>query len=218
MVRRRGAPSFRFPASRQGLILGTMGTLPKRPIDELRPVAEDLVARLRPACERIEIAGSIRRNRPQVGDIEIVAIPRFDDRPRAAQATLFEPERPPRSERVSRLWEAVDALGVAYAKRGPVYRQISWRGVRVDLYTCERGNWGWILFHRTGPGYLRAKIGSMLVARGFAAVDGWIWDARGLSIDRVETPEEEDVFRLLGIPPLTPDRRDQLAGPELTPG
>ena len=62
---------------------------------------------------------------------------------------------------------------------------------------------------------MRAKIGSMLVARGLAAVDGWIWDARGLSIDRVETPEESDVFRLLGIPPLPPDRRDQLSGPEI---
>jgi DNA polymerase/3'-5' exonuclease PolX len=195
---------------------GVVGTLPKRPIGEIRPVAEDLIARLRPACERIEIAGSIRRERPQVGDIEIVAIPKFETRSRAAQGTLFEPPRPTPAEQVSRLWEAVDALGVTCTKRGPVYRQFTWRGVRVDVYTCERGNWGWILFHRTGPGYLRAKIGSMLVDRGFAAVDGWIWDARGLSIDRVETPEEADVFRVLGIPPLPPDRRDQLRGPEIT--
>jgi DNA polymerase/3'-5' exonuclease PolX len=191
-----------------------MGTLPKRPLSELRPVADELVLRLRPACERIEIAGSIRRARPRVGDIEIVAIPRFEQRERPAQGTLFGPERPARSERASLLWDAVDALGVQTSKRGPVYRQFSFRGVRVDVYTCERGNWGWILFHRTGPGYLRAKIGTMLVERGFAAVDGWIWDARGMSIDRVETPEEEDVFRLLGIPPLPPDRREQLGGPE----
>jgi DNA polymerase/3'-5' exonuclease PolX len=194
--------------------LSRMGTLPKRPLSELRPIADDLMARLRPACERIEIAGSIRRERPQVGDIELVAIPKFETRRNAAQGTLFGPQRPSRADQVNLLWEAVDALGVACSKRGPVYRQFTWRGVRVDIYTCERGNWGWILFHRTGPGYLRAKIGSMLVARGFAAVDGWIWDARGLSIDRVETPEEDDVFRLLGIPPLPPDRRDQLKGPE----
>lgn len=194
-----------------------MGTLPKRPLAELRPIADELVARLLPVCERLEIAGSIRRRRPEVGDIELVAIPKFEDRERAEQGTLFGPERPPRKERANLLWDAVDALGVTCAKRGPVYRQFTWRGVRIDVYTCERGNWGWILFHRTGPGYLRAKIGSMLVARGFAAVDGWIWDARGLSIDRVETPEESDVFRLLGIPHLPPDRRDQLGAPELKP-
>src|SRR5688572_8746561 len=193
-----------------------MGTLPRRPIGEIRPIAEDLIARFGPACERTEIAGSLRRERPQVGDIELGAIPRFGTRQGAAQGTLFEPAKPARGEQVSRLWEAIDALGVACTKRGPVYRQFTWRGVRVDVYTCERGNWGWILFHRTGPGYLRAKIGSMLVDRGFAAVDGWIWDARGLSIDRVETPEEADVFRILGIPHLPPDRRDQLKGPEIT--
>ena len=191
-----------------------MGTLPRRPLAEVRTIAEDLVSRLRPACERIEIAGSIRRARPQVGDIELVAIPKFEQRQRASQGTLFGPDQPPRSERASLLWDAVDALGVSCTKRGPVYRQFQWRGVRVDVYTCEPGNWGWILFHRTGPGYLRAKIGSMLVDRGFAAVDGWIWDARGLSIDRVETPEEEDVFRVLGIRALPPDRRDELKGPE----
>jgi DNA polymerase/3'-5' exonuclease PolX len=191
-----------------------MGTLPRRPLAEIKSIADDLAARLRPACERIEIAGSIRRGRPQVGDIELVAIPRFQERKRPSQGTLFGPEKPPQSERASLLWDAVDALGVACSKRGPVYRQFSWRGVRVDVYTCERGNWGWILFHRTGPGYLRAKIGSMLVDRGFAAVDGWIWDARGLSIDRVETPEEEDVFRVLGLRYLPPDRRDELKGPE----
>jgi DNA polymerase/3'-5' exonuclease PolX len=195
-------------------MLNRMGTLPKRPLADVRPVADDLVARLRPACERLEIAGSIRRARPQVGDIELVAIPRFEERERPSQGTLFGPERPRRAERANLLWDAVDALGVFCEKRGPVYRQFAWRGVRVDVYTCERGNWGWILFHRTGPGYLRAKIGSMLVARGFAAVDGWIWDARGLSIDRVETPEESVVFRLLGIPELPPDRRDQLKAPE----
>jgi len=191
-----------------------MGTLPKRPLAELKPIADELVVRLKPSCERIEIAGSIRRERPLVGDIELVAIPRFEERDRPAQGTLFGPERPSRKERASLLWDAVDALGVTCTKRGPVYRQFQWRGVRVDVYTCERGNWGWILFHRTGPGYLRAKIGSMFVDRGYAAVDGWIWDARGLSIDRVPTPEEADVFRLLGIPELPPDRRDQLKGPE----
>lgn len=194
-----------------------MGTLPKRPIADMEAIADDLARRLRPACERLEIAGSIRRRRPEVGDIEVVALPRFEDRERASQATLFEPAKPPRTERVNLLWESLDALGVTYSKRGPVYRQFSWAGARVDIYTCERGNWGWILFHRTGPGYLRAKIGSMLVARGFAAVDGWIWDARGMSIDRVETPEEDYVFRLLGIPRLPPDQRDQIGAPGVTP-
>lgn len=44
-------------------------------------IAADLAARiaadLAPVCDRLEIAGSIRRKRPDVGDIELVAIPKF---------------------------------------------------------------------------------------------------------------------------------------------
>lgn len=44
-------------------------------------IAAGLAARiadgLAPVCERIEIAGSIRRRCPTVGDIEVVAIPKF---------------------------------------------------------------------------------------------------------------------------------------------
>ena len=38
-------------------------------------IALGLVERLRPACTRIEIAGSVRRGYAEVKDIEIVAIP-----------------------------------------------------------------------------------------------------------------------------------------------
>lgn len=43
--------------------------------DEALPIAENLVALFKPACTRIEIAGSIRRLKPEPNDIEIVAIP-----------------------------------------------------------------------------------------------------------------------------------------------
>src|SRR5690606_7931246 len=53
------------------------------PLDVARRAAERLVTALAPACARIEIAslfpsviaGSIRRGKLQVGDIELVAIP-----------------------------------------------------------------------------------------------------------------------------------------------
>jgi hypothetical protein len=50
----------------------------KFPLVYARTIAEDIVQRLAPHSERIEIAGSIRRTRPQVGDIDLVAIPRFE--------------------------------------------------------------------------------------------------------------------------------------------
>ena len=46
------------------------------PLAKARGFAQIIAARLAPYCERIEIAGSIRRKRETVGDIELVAISR----------------------------------------------------------------------------------------------------------------------------------------------
>jgi DNA polymerase/3'-5' exonuclease PolX len=48
----------------------------RRPLAEALAAAERVVAMLRSGCERIEIAGSIRRNARHVKDIEIVCVPR----------------------------------------------------------------------------------------------------------------------------------------------
>ena len=45
------------------------------PLAQAEEYAAEIVGLLAPACSRIEIAGSIRRRRPDVGDIEIVCIP-----------------------------------------------------------------------------------------------------------------------------------------------
>jgi len=43
---------------------------------EILLIAEQVKAELQPHCIRIEIAGSIRRKKPECRDIEIVAIPK----------------------------------------------------------------------------------------------------------------------------------------------
>src|SRR3989344_4737374 len=48
----------------------------KYPYAEAHAMALDVVEQLRLHCERIEVAGSIRRKKAEIGDIEIVAIPK----------------------------------------------------------------------------------------------------------------------------------------------
>lgn len=40
-------------------------------------LAREFVEAVKPACERIEIAGSLRRCLPWIGDIEVLAVPRL---------------------------------------------------------------------------------------------------------------------------------------------
>ena len=45
-------------------------------LQKAKAIAEELKALLEPVCQRVEIAGSIRRQKPEVGDIELLVIPK----------------------------------------------------------------------------------------------------------------------------------------------
>ena len=49
----------------------------QRPLPDAERIAAAIVADLAPFCARIQVAGSVRRHKAVVGDIEIVAIPRY---------------------------------------------------------------------------------------------------------------------------------------------
>ena len=48
------------------------------PVEQARALAAEVADLLRGSCMRLEITGSIRRDRPDVGDLELVAIPRVE--------------------------------------------------------------------------------------------------------------------------------------------
>src|SRR5436190_14063617 len=49
----------------------------QRPLPDAERIAAAIVADLAPSCACIQVAGSVRRRKEVVGDIEIVAIPRY---------------------------------------------------------------------------------------------------------------------------------------------
>jgi len=49
----------------------------KVPLAKAEKIASRVVEKLMPYCQRIEIAGSIRRRKAEIGDIEIVAEPKM---------------------------------------------------------------------------------------------------------------------------------------------
>ena len=133
----------------------------KRPIEEIQPVAESIVESLRPYCDRIEIAGSIRRGVAMVGDIEIVAVPKTT----VLQATLFDDIRPGST---NHLHEYLDQLVIdrkiskirhnpydPFSRWGEKYRKFyvaTKRGevFKVDLFMTAASTWGSIFTIRTG--------------------------------------------------------------------
>jgi len=153
-----------------------------------RAIAEKLVEKLAPYCERIEIAGSIRREKAEVGDIEVVAIP-------APFADALLPELIP---------------GARFIKNGSRYKQIALpEGINLDLFLVRPPvQWGVIFLLRTGPAEFshkavtRKRLGGLLPSDCQVAY-GQVWRHEKV----IPMPEEEDFLKLLGLPGLAPQER-----------
>ena len=145
-------------------------------------IAQRVLEELRPHCLRCEIAGSIRRAKPEVKDIEIVAIPKPYNTGLFADgiATVVEQWRKVKGE-----------LPCKYTQR------ILPEGIKLDLFFAEPGNWGLILAIRTGGAdYSHNILADRWVKRGYHSIDGYI-HKNGV---KIETPEEADVFALCDLP------------------
>jgi DNA polymerase/3'-5' exonuclease PolX len=173
-----------------------MSNHPKRPLNEAISVAQQVVNGLAPLCERIEIAGSIRRRRPQVRDIEIVAIPQ---RPK----NLFGE---PLMDKQSYLDRFLADQKVPMTKDGPKYKQFMYAGFSVDLYTPLPEWWGLRMVISTGSREFNIwLVDRVMRSRGYLMRNGKVVDF--LHKDYT-IAEEQDLFNLLGLPLTPPDKRD----------
>jgi DNA polymerase/3'-5' exonuclease PolX len=163
-------------------------------------IAERLIAQLAPACERIEVAGSIRRERDEVHDIELVAVPRVE-----VEVDLFGDS----TARRSLLDPALVGLG-RFDKNGERYKQIYLPdGIYHDLFlVLPPAQWGVILTIRTGPAdfshwLVTPKRQGGAMPAHLRVHDGALWQGNEI----VPTPEEKDFFAALGLPYVEPRER-----------
>jgi DNA polymerase/3'-5' exonuclease PolX len=47
----------------------------KTSLEDAQSVADKLIEALKPFCSRVQVSGSIRRMKPEIGDIDLVVIP-----------------------------------------------------------------------------------------------------------------------------------------------
>jgi DNA polymerase/3'-5' exonuclease PolX len=182
-------------------------------------IARAFIDRIDDCCERLVVAGSLRRRLAMIGDIEVVAVPKVE---RVMTGLLgdIETEVDRLGVRLAALLEDGDVskrLDRNGAPRwGPTLTYLTYRDAAVDLFMPDAARFGWILMLRTGP----AAFSRQLVVRPdrrtrdgrpgllpptLAPQDGWLTDR--MSGRRIETPEEADVFELFRLPYLAPHER-----------
>lgn len=163
--------------------------------------------------ERLEIAGSVRRGKAHVHDVEVVYVPRLVDAVGGGEllATLQSAVdlAIARLEREGILERRKTALGREnYGKQNKLMRHVR-SGMPVDFFATTDGCWHNYLVCRTGPAGLNRTIAEAALAMG------WRWNPYGPGFSR-ETPEgaevramgsEEAVFNFVGLPYREPGER-----------
>ena len=163
-----------------------------------------IIEYLTPYCTRIEVAGSLRRKRAEIGDIELIAIPKFFP-------SLFPDSNDHSCTAPTYLDQALKKGIFRLNKNGPKYKQFTAYEKKVDLFIQPNpATWGMNMVIRTGCWEFSRwivsseEIGGAL-PRGYFARNGRLFDDKQ---NKLETPEEEDVFKQIGIPFIPLDRRD----------
>lgn len=177
---------------------------------QAKAIAERIVSMLESACELITIAGSVRRGKPEVRDIEIVAVPHMRT---VDGADLFGA---PTGDEVNELDERITEMvriGAlhfdAITKRnGERYKRFMVGGIAVDLFIADNHNYGNTLAIRTGNAdfsrlLVTPRRNGGLMPGNLKQADGYLW--RGDEL--VECPTEEAYFEALGVQWVEPALR-----------
>jgi DNA polymerase/3'-5' exonuclease PolX len=205
------------------------------PLEYAREMADALVELLAPACERIAIAGSVRRKKKFPNDIEVVCEPKLTDRGRNLCDLACEDLL-----RTGQLEKRPDSRGRHCWGTG-IKRAVFYQGqdyAPVDLFAViEPRQWGVIYAIRTGPGDFNRILVTNQLFGGACPPDrkvagGRVWSLVACSEERryhmarmpaskfarqaeqgeldaqvIPTPTEESFFEALEVPYWPPEQR-----------
>ena len=169
----------------------------KRPALQARPLAEALLTLIRPHLTWGEIAGSLRREKAEVGDIEIVAtaLPSYlsflDSL--VQQGTITKALY---GEKQTTRW-------------GEKYRGLVYQGMKAEIFLCDDWNRGYMQWLRTGPGNQADNANMYLVTKikhghaPFRVKDGYVYAGE----ERLKIATEEAWFEICGLPFIEPKNR-----------
>jgi DNA polymerase/3'-5' exonuclease PolX len=189
----------------------------KYPAHDARLVAGFLVEALDPTCERITIAGSLRRQKAEVGDIEILYSPKDETITRPVEGDMFATQS---MRAVDGFIDELVKANVLARRKNALGREMFGEknklmvhvpsGIPVDLFATDGKCWFNALVCRTGPAVLNQEIAQRAIDRG------WHWNVYGPGFSRKDSMgntevrvvnSEEEVFAFVGLPYNKPEDR-----------
>lgn len=152
-------------------------------LERAQKIADEVVKRLSPYCRRIEIAGSIRRRKATVNDIDLVLIP-------------------------SDLWNLQhEIMGLGQVKMsGTKIMRVTVNSAQVDIYVASEETWATLLLIRTGSKENNIRLATLAKRKGWhlAASGDGLFNENG---QRIAGDSEESIYEALNLPWQRPEER-----------
>lgn len=182
----------------------------KMPLTQAVNLAERIIKELSPVCAKIEVAGSVRRQKKMIGDIEIVAIAR-------QQLDLFgDPSGSllsPHLEILAQQGRIIKSEGKEkrWGEKWKRFHLPAMPELSIDLFITTPDEWGYTFTIRTGCKEFSHKLVTPRQQGGFLPgnlrVGGcrlWLMDGSKV----LPTPDEGEFFAALGLVYIPPELRE----------
>jgi DNA polymerase (family 10) len=187
----RGLPGM--GAKSEARILSGIESLLRRsdriPLGTAWPVANDLVEGLRASCPEVQqaaVAGSLRRMRSTIGDIDLLA---------ASEAPTA----------VMRAFAALPRVAEVLLSGATKTTVRLHNGLQIDLRVVEPVHWGAALQYFTGSQAHNVRVREIAQKRGLSLSEyGFKHQEGGETL----CPEEQCVYETLGLPWIPPEMRE----------
>ncbi|MBA7654345.1 hypothetical protein ES703_62222 [subsurface metagenome] len=152
-------------------------------LERAQKIADGVLWRLAPYCKKIEVAGSIRRRKDQVNDIDLVLIP-------------------------SDLWNLQhQIMGMGQVRMsGSKIMRVMVNSTQVDIYVANEKTWATLLLIRTGSASNNIRLATLARKKGWhlAASGDGLFDQNG---QRIAGDTEESIYEVLGLQYVAPQFR-----------
>lgn len=164
-------------------------------LEEALEYANQVIFAIADLCQKIEVAGSIRRKKPEVHDIDLVVIPRVRDHP----FNVFT-------------WDAIATrlkkeLKMKLIRKGKKLMTLGFKDVDlpVDIYRATPETWGVLLLIRTG-----SKEHNTMLCNKALRCEMKLSAAQGVIKDNkvIASRTEEEIFKALQMDYVPPEKRE----------
>ena len=152
-------------------------------------LSNEVVSQLKevPGVEQIDPAGSLRRRKESIGDVDILV---SSSSPEKVMDTFIH------------LPQANDILGKGTTKSSVLTRE----GYQMDLRVAQKDQYGAALAYFTGSKAHNIRIREMAVRKGLKISEYGVFDEK--TDERITGENEEGVYGLLGLQFISPELRE----------